>query len=69
MAPLQSNAVPLVVSYVFLTSLSAIAVILRFISIHILSRQVKAHDIFCLVSLVSKELDFWDSVIYKGRYF
>lgn len=54
MAFLRSSAVPLVASYVVLMTMSLVAVILRFISQHILQRSIKGHDILCVVSLVSR---------------
>ena len=53
MGSLRSSAVSLVVFYVVPVSLSSAAVIFRFMSIHILRREIKAHDIFCVFSLVS----------------
>lgn len=54
MAPLHRSAVSLVVSYADFLALSAVVVVLRFISIRILRRQIKLHDILCVVSLVSR---------------
>ncbi len=51
---LRSSAIPLVVSYVVLMIMSLIVVILRFISKRILQRNIKGHDMLCVVSLVSQ---------------
>lgn len=54
MAYLRDDTVPLVVSYLVMMFLSLVAVIMRFISIYILRRRIKAHDVLCVVSLVRR---------------
>lgn len=71
MAPFRSSAGPLIVSYVVMVVLSIVVVALRFMSIRILQRRVKVHDILCVISLVScgqhmHKISTWRELMIKG---
>ncbi|KAJ5291527.1 integral membrane protein [Penicillium angulare] len=52
MATLVSKQIAVIVSFVILNLLAIIAMGIRFYSIRVVRRQIKRHDILCIVSLV-----------------
>lgn len=51
---IRPSALLLVVSYIIFMVMSIVVVILRFLSIRILRRNIKVHDTLCVISLVSQ---------------
>ena len=54
MTTMRKSSVSLIVSYIIMVVLSSVAVVLRFVSIRMLKRELKSHDLLCVLSLVSR---------------